>query len=48
MLFFVHCGPQNVPYLFFHTAAVPPGAALQARLHSILYVADNKLRHEPS
>src|SRR5258708_30775 len=46
MLFFVHCGPQNVAYLFFHTATVPPGTALQSRLNPILNVAYNKLRHE--
>ena len=45
-VFSVYSVPQNVPYLFFHTAAIPPGAALQPGLHRILDVADHKLGHD--
>jgi hypothetical protein len=34
---------KYVPCLFFHTAAIFPGAALQPRLNLTLNVADNEL-----
>ena len=44
-VFSVYSVPQNVPYLFFHAAAIPSGAALQPGFDRILDVAHNKLGH---
>jgi len=43
------CGaPKNIADFFFHAAAVAPGAALQAPLHTFFKFPNYNLRHGPT